>query len=97
MWTFLVVILPPIFDLSPCIAQTREPVRIQAFVAQSSVEAFGKSVLCWLARLNELQSHASFFAPRRQRSSAKLRPVIQHNRFRQSALAGNPIEHPPHP
>jgi hypothetical protein len=77
MWTLLVVILPPIFDLSPCIAQTREPVGIQAFVSQSAVEALSQSVLCRLARLNKFQTHAALFAPRRQRSPAKLRPVIE--------------------
>ena len=32
MWTLLVVILPTIFDLSPCIAQAREPVGVQALI-----------------------------------------------------------------
>lgn len=79
----LLVILPLSFDLSPCVAQAREPIRVQAFNTQSAVEAFCIGVLRRLARLDELKPYPAFFAPRRQRSPAELRPIIQHDRFRQ--------------
>ena len=72
-----VVISPPSFDFAPCVVQTGEPVGIQTFIAQSAVEALHEGILHRLARLNELQSHAPFFAPGGQRPAAKLRPIVQ--------------------
>jgi hypothetical protein len=96
MRTLLVVIEPPSFYFSTCVTQTRKPVRIQAFVAQWTVEALYIGILYWLARLDEFQSHAAFFAPGRQCPPAKLRPVVEDNGFRQSSLAGDPIQHSSH-
>src|ERR1700676_1591774 len=96
MRTLLVVIEPPSLDFPACIAEASEPVRIQTFVAQSAVEAFDVGILRGLARLNELQSHAAFFAPSGQCPPAKLRPVVEDNGSRQTSLAGYPIQHPPH-
>src|SRR5438132_1029607 len=93
VWTLLIVILPPSFDLSSCITQTGEPVRVQTFIPQPAVEAFYVRVLYGLSRLNKLQSHSAFFAPGPQCPTAKLRPVVQNDGFRQSALARNPIQH----
>jgi hypothetical protein len=45
VWALFVVILPPSFDLSPCITETGKPVRVQTFVAQSTVEAFDVGIL----------------------------------------------------
>ena len=59
-----------------------EPVRVQTFVAQSSVEAFDVGILRGLAWLNELQPYPALFTPGGQRSTTKLRAVIQHYRFR---------------
>ena len=94
MRTLLIVIDPPGFDLSSCITQTGKPVRIQTFIAQSPVEAFYIGILHRLARLDELQPHSAFFAPGRQCSLAKFRPVVEDNGFWQSSLAGDPIQHP---
>src|SRR5438067_9551380 len=96
VWTLLIVILPPSFDLSSCITQTGEPVRVQTFIPQPAVEAFYVRVLYGLSRLNKLQSHSAVFAPGRQCPTAKLRPVVQNDGFRQSALARNPIQHAAH-
>jgi hypothetical protein len=38
----------------------------------------------------------AFFAPGGQRPPAKLRPVVQDNGFRQSSVAGDPIQHSSH-
>src|SRR5207244_5287378 len=51
--------LPPSFDLSSCITQTGEPVRVQTFIPQPAVEAFYVRVLYGLSRLNKLQSHSA--------------------------------------
>jgi len=68
MRTLLVVIEPPGFDFSSCVRQTGKPVRIQAFIAQATVEALDISVLHRLARLDELQPHAAFFVLKCPRS-----------------------------
>src|ERR1700730_17903815 len=89
VWTFFVVILPPSFDLSSRVTQTGEPVRVQAFIAQATVEALYVGILHRLAGLNEPQAHAPFFAPGSLRSTAKLRPVVHNDCFRQAALTGD--------
>ena len=93
MWTLLVVIEPLAFDLPSSITQAREPVGIQAFIPQPAVEAFHIRVLDRLTWLNELQPDAAFFAPGGQRTTAKLRAVIQDDRFRQASLLADPLEH----
>ena len=95
VWTLLIVILPPSFDLSSCITHTGEPVRVQTFIPQPAVEAFYVRVLYGLSRLNKLQSHSAVFAPGRG-PTAKPRPVVQNDGFRQSPLARNPIQHAAH-
>ena len=51
MRPLLVVILPPITNLSPSVEQVLKPTYPQAFVSQFSVEAFHLRVLRRLARL----------------------------------------------
>jgi hypothetical protein len=72
--------------------ETREPVFVQTFAAQSAAEAFDVGILRGLAWLNELQPHSALFAPGRQRPFARLRSVVHNNRFGQSALARNLIQ-----
>src|SRR4030095_11872377 len=73
-----------------------QPVLVQPSVAQPAVEAFDVGILRGLAWLNELQSYPALFTPGGQRSTTKLRAVIQHYRFRQPALARHPIQHSTH-
>jgi hypothetical protein len=89
VWTFLVVILPPSFDLSPRITQTGEPVRVQTFIPQPAIEAFCVGVLYRLAWLDELQPHPVFFAPGRQarlRNSGPLSKTIASGSPRSLAI-----------
>src|SRR5579864_7707470 len=97
MWTLLVVIDSPAFDLSLSIGHACEPVGIQAFIPQPAVKAFHIGVLYRLTWLNEVQPDAAFFAPGGQRTTAKLRAVIQHDRFRQASLLADPLEHATYP
>jgi hypothetical protein len=83
--TLLVVILPG-FDLAPCVAQTSEPVGIQAFISQPTVEAFYVGVLHRLAGLDKLQPHTTFCAalsrwfaaPPNRRSQSVLSPRLRY-------------------
>ncbi len=74
--SFFVVLHPPPFDLLLRIHDAYEPVRIQAFIAQPSAEAFQISVLHRLARLNGHRGNAMFFAPGQEMPAGELRPVI---------------------
>ena len=51
MRTLLIVILPPAFNLSSRVTETREPVRVQTFISEPAVETFHKGILHRLARL----------------------------------------------
>jgi hypothetical protein len=86
MWALFVVILPPSFGLSPCIAETSEPVRVQTFVAQSAVEALDVGILRGLAWLNELQPRTALFAPGRQCPSRGTARFWQRNKSRVTKL-----------
>ncbi len=47
MRTFLIIVLPPTFDNYLCFPQIIEPLDVQAFVAQSAVEAFTSGILSY--------------------------------------------------
>src|SRR5207249_9624875 len=96
MRSLLSVILPPGFDLASRVVETGEPVSVQAFIPQPTIEAFHVGILHRLARLNELQAHSPFFAPRSQRPTTKFRSVVQDDSFRPSSCADDPVQHPPH-
>jgi hypothetical protein len=73
-----------------------EPVRIQTLIPQSAVEALHVGILHRLSRLNKLQAHAPFLTPGGQCPTAKLWPLIQNDRLRQSSLARDPVQHAAH-
>ena len=55
MWVARVIFRLPSRYLPPCVEQVPEPARVQALVAQLSVEALHASVLRRLARLDVQQ------------------------------------------
>ena len=57
-------------------SQTAEPVLVQAFVAEASIERLDVGVLIWLAGLNEKWLHASCMCLRQHGPTAELLPVI---------------------
>ena len=60
---FPVILLPSGFEGCPHVVQGAEPAGIEAFVAQSSVEALGMPVLHWPAGLDVDQGRLSLFRP----------------------------------
>ena len=50
-----VVIDPPGLDDLAGIVEIEEPVLVEAFIPEPPVEAFDEGVLCWLARLDEVE------------------------------------------
>ena len=63
MGPLAVVFVLPLCDLVPGICQVSEPSGIQAFVSQSSVEAFDVAVLSGFARLDMDELDLTFFTP----------------------------------
>ena len=65
-----VLVAAPGLDQDPDIGQTREPVLIEALIAQAAVELLDISVLVWLARLDEAQCNAVLARPSHHRAPA---------------------------
>jgi hypothetical protein len=55
-----VVLDPPLLDDSPCVCRRQEPVLVEAFVAEPSVEALDVRVLDRFAGPNEVQVYAVY-------------------------------------
>ncbi len=87
-----VVILPPGFQLFPCIVQTHEPVFIEALCPQSAVEGFYESIVGRIAGPREVQLHLVPIRPEVQISADELRAVIHPDRRRLSLLGDHAFQ-----
>jgi hypothetical protein len=76
MRTFGVVLISPGCDFASGVGQIMEPVGIQAFIAQSPIEAFDMAVLHWPARLYVDQADLLLFRPAKDMSTGQFRPVV---------------------
>ena len=88
MWASLVVVLPPDFDLEPCIVEGAEVILVQAFVAQSSVERLDEGVLGRLSRLDKVELYTSFVCPLVEILSGKFGTIIDSNHLGKSSPFG---------
>ena len=79
MWPSGVIIDPPFFDGPPGIGQVGEPVFVQAFIPELSVEAFNESILDRLAGFDEVQSHGVTIGPFIQCLADELRAIIDND------------------
>ena len=70
-----VVVLAPGRDLALGVRQVREPMRVQTFLAEPSVETFDESILHGFAGLDEVLPHLRFQRPRLHGPRLKLRSV----------------------
>jgi hypothetical protein len=59
VWSALIVIMPPHFDLRSRIVERRELVHVQALIAESSVERLNEGIFHRFARTNEVELHAT--------------------------------------
>ncbi len=75
MWTFRVVVDPPVFDDFACFTDAREPVLVQAFLSEPAIEAFDVGILGRLAGINEVQLNALVISPRIKRPTAQFRAI----------------------
>ena len=58
-----IVVDPPVFNNVPGMAIAAEQMLVEAFISQSSIEAFDKSILHRLARGDVVPFHASILLP----------------------------------
>src|SRR5579883_1592669 len=87
VWTFLVVVPPPLFDDLARIADREEPVLVPAL----AVEALDIAVLHRFSRLDEVLLHSLCEAPLVQRPPGELRAVVGADLPRPSTLANQPL------
>ena len=77
MWPGLVVMATPSCQTFPCLAQRVEPLHIQAFVSQPSIETFNEPVLYRAAGAVEAKLHTMPDGPDLERAAGELAAVIQ--------------------
>src|SRR5277367_3415616 len=86
MWTFPVILLPPVRQGAPNIVQGPEPARVEALVAESPVEALDVAVLHGTAGLDVHQSDLPVLGPGQHATRGELRPVVGAHTLRSAAL-----------
>ena len=69
---------------------------VEAFVAEPAVEGLDESVVDWFPRPDELELDAPAVSPGVERAAVELGSVVDHNRPRQAARRGKPLEHVDH-
>jgi len=75
------VVPPPSLDLAPSVFQRQEPIYIQTFISQATVERFYLRVVRWLSGPAEIQLHTVSIRPWIQHLRNKLRAVVYSNRL----------------
>ncbi len=73
------MINPPFLNCSSGVSQTGEPMLVQAFIPEPSVETFDKRVLDQFSRLDKVQPHAVPISPFIERLADQLRAVIDND------------------
>lgn len=75
----VVVVLYPGFDLLAGVFQGHEPVHVQAFIAQATVERFDERIVRRLTGPGEVHRHPVIVGPLVQADRDELRPVVGLN------------------
>ena len=88
----LVVVPPPVSQDLPGLAETDEPVVVQALVAQPPVEALDVGVLGRLARIDQQVPDVVSGRLGEKGPARELRPAIGADRFRVAPEQGPPIQ-----
>ena len=72
----IVVVLTPKFDLCPGVVKVQEPMLVQAFKANASVEAFDEGIVSGFARSAEVQDDAVRIGPQVELARGELAAVV---------------------
>lgn len=94
MWPLGIILLPPCFDLAPCISQSGEPVEVQTLIPELSLKAFDKGILHGFPRIDVDNTDLVLFRPREEGVCRKLRTIVGNNILRFSPCLYEPVEHP---
>ncbi len=76
MRTLLVIVLPPTFDDYFRFPQIIEPFHVQAFIAQSAVEAFSFGILPRATRFDIKRANLFLAEPIPYTTCDELRPIV---------------------
>ena len=83
--SFLIVLTDPSLDYHPSVVETDEPILVEAFVTESSVEGLDVGVLVGLARLNQAQGDAVTMRPGQHGPTGELLAIVGPDDRRPSA------------
>ena len=84
--------MSPGFDDGLDVGQTREPMLVEALIAETPVERFDIGVLIRFARFDQTQRDAALVGPRQHGASAELRAIIGTQDARQAPLVRQVVE-----
>lgn len=90
MWSYLVIVSTPILKLFSSIGHRQEPVRVQAFCAQSTVERLDERVVCRLAGDIRLPAQSTVHAVLDRNGLVK-RAQARRNKAMGTTLADAPV------
>lgn len=88
MWSDVVVVDPPSFDLLPGVVQTQKPVDVQALVPERAVERFDERIVGGSARPGKVHRYLIFVCPPVQSFADELTAVVGLKSFGNTALGG---------
>lgn len=80
MWPHLVIVSTPSLAFPDRVVEAREPVLVQAFCPELSVEAFDERIVRWRAGPREVQRHALHVRPQVEVSGDELAALIDPDR-----------------
>src|ERR1039458_8264264 len=91
--TLPILLLAPGCQGTPYIIQRAEPVRVEALVAQPSVEALDMAILHRPSRLDVHQPNLPVFRPAQHAPRGELRAVVRAYVLRPATLFDQPLQH----
>jgi hypothetical protein len=77
-------VLPPFIYLLSGILQGQKPALVQALMPETSVKSLDQSIVCRLARTDEIKLHSVQICPLIQYLRSEFRAVVYPDRFGQS-------------
>ena len=92
----LVVLVSPGFDDRLGVGQAREPVLVEALIAEPAVERFDIGVLIGFARFDQAQGDPAFMRPGQHGSAAELLGIIRAQHPREATDKRKAVECPGH-
>ena len=81
LWSGLIVLPAPSFDLGPCIVHRQKSVYTQALISKTFVERFDACAVSRSSRTRKIECDAGLVGPEVQCLRDELRPVVQIDSF----------------